>query len=80
MTEHQADARRRYAEIFRSPEKLWTVVCRPQPGCWYDFLDPETGKCGQCLMGEDGRWKQAPLGVQPVILAFRKGRRREQKE
>lgn len=77
MTEHEASARVAYAAICGQPERRWSVVRRPEPGVWYDFFDPATGKYGQCCMGEDWNWKQDPRGERPVILEYYRGRKRE---
>lgn len=67
-TDHQAFARALFASHFGQSSNLWRVIVNPEPGIWYDWADPETGKIGQCCLAESGKWKQAPLGNQPVVL------------
>jgi len=40
----------------------------------YDWADPVTGQIGQCWR-RDEQWAQAPLGDEPVILAWDSGKR-----
>jgi hypothetical protein len=70
LTLHEAQAVLSCAEVSGKPVHCFRVVHRPEPETWYDWFDPETGKYGQCRMGRDGRWLQAPRGVQPVVLAY----------
>lgn len=46
----------------------WVPV-RGEPVGWHDWADPATGRVGQCLR-RDGAWVQAPLGDDPVVLAY----------
>lgn len=71
---HQRDklARRVIAE--QSAKKTarsthWRVISKPQQEFWYDWVDPDKEKVGQCMLAADGSWHQDPLGEQPVILA-----------
>jgi hypothetical protein len=75
VTDHEDEARERYAALSGRPPLRWSVVDRPEPDFWYDFFDPATGKYGQCRMGPDGRWSQAPRGEQPVVLRYRDPRK-----
>jgi hypothetical protein len=59
MTEHQIEARHRYAATCDLPVNRWKVIPPDLvvPGYWYDWCDPATGKYGQCCMGDGGAWK-----------------------
>jgi hypothetical protein len=69
-TPHELEARRRYARICGRPVCRFRVEHCPVPEFLYDFFDPATGKYGQCRLDFDGRWSQAPLGEQPVVLEY----------
>lgn len=58
------------AEKSGKPEEHFRVVESVTPGIWYDWADVETGKVGQCRMGENWAWVQDPRGERPVILAY----------
>lgn len=49
---------------------LWRPAGPLTPGVFYDWADPATGRVGQCWIGRDGDWVQAPLGGQPVVLEY----------
>lgn len=69
MNAHQQAAVALMATKARGQRREWRPAA-PVPGQWLDWADPATGKVGQCLMDADGAWKQAPLGEQPVVLAW----------
>lgn len=48
----------------------WKVIAKLQQEFWYDWVDPDEAKVGQCMLGADGNWHQNPLGERPVILAY----------
>lgn len=51
-------------------QSAWRVVSHPEVGVIYDWADPISGQVGQCCLAEPGRWRQAPGGVQPVVLVL----------
>lgn len=72
MTPRETSARAQLSNAARRPATEWAVVRAPEPGIWYDFAHPETGKVGQCKRNEDG-WTQAPPEG-AVVFAWEGGR------
>lgn len=73
MTAHEEEARALMAGRLGRTAARWSVVVAPEPATWYDFADPETGQVGQCILGRDGTWRQAPRGNRPVVFAYWSG-------
>lgn len=69
--EREADAVRRFAELTGRPAARFAVVHQPEPGAWYDWIEPATWEHGQCRRNVSGvGWELAPRGPSPVILAY----------
>jgi len=68
LTQHEVQAVVLYAKKCRKDGIYWEPVRQIERGFWYDFADPATGTTGQCKMGDNWQWQQAPLGEKPVIL------------
>lgn len=63
-------ARKVIAAVTGKPVALWSQVEEPEPGTWYDYVDLETSKVGQCCKRTEDIWLQAPVGDQVVILSY----------
>lgn len=54
----------------KAKKNHWKVIAKPKYGTWYDWVDVPNAKVGQCLIGEDGHWRQDPLGDDPILVAY----------
>ncbi len=71
LTREQVDSRVAFAMRTNQAEDRYDVVREAEPGQWYDFVDLETAAFGQCRRAPDGTWQQAPVGKNPVLLAWK---------
>ena len=66
------DAATKYAKITGKSHKKFRPVYSIAAHTWYDFYDNKSGRYGQCRMGANREWEQAPCGESPTILAYRR--------